>query len=642
MLESVQSIFIRQVTKGDFFAIERHPSQAPVGGGGQTYFDIPLNDAGLSKEKLWQFLGVQPPDDPIKDAWPHVNVRVGTIGTSDSVSDLTFGARKGNNRYKISNQARQSSGSNRHPAWTKENGFPTAPDNVKTKDDALVPDLSHLKIYMVKTYEGNYYAGFVNADSLPANWPQSASLETLFSNTSCKMLQFSPDQVLDLPPLVTRILDAWSRKKNVLLYGPPGTGKTYAMQKLWELLAQGEGGNALALDPSNKDAPFVTQQVALPFPTPVRREWVTFHQNFSYENFVLGLRPDSSDGALKLVPHAGVLLDAAMSVDATLEQKQHFGAAVVVIDEINRGNVSRIFGEFITFMDDEYRASGDNSKPNAGALPVPLPNLRGDGKGHTEPIERTGDAPVVLPMPWHFPQSVYLLASMNSVDRAVAPLDTALARRFERIEVGPDLEFLGRYFGIDTKALLLAPPQPTVGDPIEDDVELDDLSDLNEDAEVATESTNNGEISATPVITQNAQNALETAWLLLYRLNYELAATLGADFEIGHTYLMDLKPEGQDELTRFRLLAKIWDGALYPQLRERFASRPEELSRLLRIGNNAPTNYLFQPRRQPATSLAGRVRPVIDFVSLRAAFESGDAGAEAVKTTLRFLAGARL
>ncbi len=625
MLESVQYIFIRQVTRGDFFHVEKHPSKASAGGGSQTYFDIPLSDNGLSKEELWRFLGVAPPASPTDDPWPDVTIQVASVGDATTSIPVTFGQRKGNKRYKISNQARQYGGSARHPAWTVDNGFPKAPDDVQDKDDPRMPDVSSTKIYVVKTFDGNYYAGFVNANTMPATWPKNLGLEALFLSTSSKMLQFSQGQHLDVPPLVARILDAWKRKKNVLLYGPPGTGKTYAMQKLWQLLDEGNGGQSLSIDPSDKANPFQSNAQPLPFPTPVRREWVTFHQNFSYENFVLALRPDSSSGALELVPRAGVLLDAAMSVDGNLAQIEPCGSAVIYIDEVNRGNVSRIFGEFITFMDEEYRAhQGD------GALPVPLSALRHAGNNQTEPVERARHDKLALPIPWHFPEHVYLLASMNSVDRAVAPLDTALARRFERIEVGPDLHFLADYLGLtasDKARLLKSPPVSAAED--EDELEVEEEGDADEET-----TDSDGAAASTP-----PANAAETAWLLLYRLNYELAATLGADFEIGHTYMMKVK-DGADEDERFRILADIWDGSLYPQLRERFANRPEDLLRLMRIDPTAKQrkDFLFKPRPRPSTETSARARPVVDVVSLRDAALDGQL--EQVKSSLRVLAGA--
>lgn len=628
-LEIVDSIFIRQINPGTFFNIERKTDAGPSSGGGQGFIDLPMG-GGTKHTELWNFLGAATPSNA-NDPGPTVKIRTKVLGSPHQSEELEFTPwYKKRGRYRISNQNRHKVNGQRHLAWRDSNGFPKADDNVSSPTDPLLGNVSSLKIFIVRTTQSTYYAGFVDIPTIPLSWPKGMGLESLFDpKVKSKMLQFSPSQIAlsaSEQRIIKRILEAWTRKKNVLLYGPPGTGKTHAMQKLWELLGAGAAGQGLALDPNDKDNPFQLQDLKPHFPLPVRREWVTFHQNFSYENFVLALRPDSSTGALQLVPRAGVLLDAAMSVDSNLTQSNPFGSAVIYIDEVNRGNVSRIFGEFITFMDEEYRAH------NTGrALPVPLSALRHVGSGQTEPVERIADDQLALPIPWYFPQHVYLLASMNSVDRAVAPLDTALARRFERIEVGPDLDFLAEYFGItDTKRLLKSALSTPVG-------ETDELDDFEIEAEVAetTDATTEApdEDGAAPA---TELKALETAWLLLYRLNYELAATLGNDFEIGHTYLFKVR-DGADEDERFRILASLWDGAIYPQLRERFANRPEELLGMLRIRASAPTKkgYLFTARAKPPGSTSSTTRPVVDIKPLS---EAAMDNLEGVKSTLRYLA----
>lgn len=444
---------------------------------------------------------------------------------------------------------------------------------------------------------------------MPQDWPKGYSLERLFAaqGGSSDVLEYtppiSPDEV---PQIVRDILRAWQDRKNVLLYGPPGTGKTYAMQALWRLLGSEKPLQGLMIDPDDKVNPFSVGGVDLHIPPqPIRQEWVTFHQNYSYENFILGLRPQPSGNSMTLKPRAGVLLDAAISADPKVAQPDQDKAksAVIFIDEINRGNVSRIFGEFITFMEDDYRASS-----GAAALPVPLSGVKVQAAGTTEPIERASGSDVTLPAPWYFPGNVYVVASMNSVDRAVAPLDTALARRFVRIEVRPDMNLLATHLGVNGADVLSKAAIPQSKD-----------SETDEGSSVLS--------------------ASETAWLLLYRLNYELAATLGADFELGHTYMWSLT-ESDKELERFIRLAQIWDRALYPQLRERFANRPEEMIRLLCMdGNNPPP--LFKRRAVPPGS-SGSVMPgqqvVIEIPSLEYAFRAGKDND--VQATLRRLAGA--
>jgi MoxR-like ATPase len=623
----VESIFFKKINPGEFWHIERGPA-TDAGGGGMTYIDIPLGKGESFLQPLWSFLGIEPTSST--GELPSGRIAVYTLGNSSALPfDLSFDARgEENRRYKISNQARQKAGSKRHPAWTAANGFPKAPDNIRSKAEMeRLIDVSHLKIYIVKTTGGEYFAGFINQEMMPEDWPKGVGLERLFDQkVGLDIMKFDDLPETDVPPLVNRILKAWQTKHNVLLYGPPGTGKTHAMNFIWQLLdTDASGRRGLRLDEDNKDTPFQAIEIQIPFEAPIRREWVTFHQNFSYEDFVVGLRPEPAATGLKLKPRMGVLLDAATSLDPDVEQPDElkFSSAVIYIDEINRGNVSRIFGEFITFMDPDYRVDG------AGvALPVPLTSVKSEGE-ETEPIERVIGGEVRLPLPWYFPQNVYVLASMNSVDRAVAPLDSALARRFARIEVAPDMDFLAQHLGIhDTQTLLRSVVTET------EDEDAEEGEDVAERPEVVAD-------TAQQDITDEladafGEGAAEVAWLLLYRLNYDIASTLGTDFELGHTYVMGVAA-GADEDEKFRILSRAWDQAIYPQLQERFVNRPDELQRILRLDkrHTPPSKYLFSKRQAPrgSTALSSGARYIPHIPTLE------DAPIDQVRVTLRYLAG---
>ena len=627
--EIVEAIFIRQITTSDFWNIERSPT-TDVGGGSQTYIDIPIRRNML--EPLWRFLGVSPPANP-DDKWPSARIFVKTIGAPDHESEIEFADRGGNNnRYLIARQARQRSNSERPYAWSAANGFAQAPDNIASKTDPRIPDVSNLKIYVVKTIEGNYYAGYVNEPVMPADWPPGLALEKLFDHSvSSDVTLFDNAFAFNVPDLVRRILNTWAQgHRNVLLYGPPGTGKTYAMQWLWQLL---ENPRGLQIDPTNAKSPFsVKTDVYLS--TPIRREWVTFHQNYSYEDFIVGLRPlPSTGGALSLKPRVGKLLDLAISLDSNVSQdgKSQAASSVLYIDEINRGNVSRIFGEFITFMEPDYRAGSQIP------LPVPLPSVGSDPTDpeKTEDLERTGFADVKLPRPWFFPSNLYVLASMNSVDRAVAPLDSALARRFARIEVAPDMEFLAEYLGIGNVFHLVQLAKRVRPEITSEETEDEEESLAGDSEESSEEEVDSPAASTTPQDTV-AITASHVAWLLLYRMNYEIAVTLGPDFELGHTYIMRVAKEA-DEYGKFTSLARAWDQAIYPQLQERFINRPDELLRILRLDQQTPAGYLFSKRDRPAIfTRSMRVRDIPAVVSLA---EASTDHLDRVVLTLKHLAG---
>ena len=587
-LIGIHSIWHRKVTPGDFFNIERSAEAGPGGGGGQRYIDIPDS----VRVGLFTMLGLRTPSTS-GVAWPLGRINASVIGNTTETGDLSFELnRTAEQRYRIANQNRQTAGGRRHPAWTSANGFPEAPDTVKNREEAAEYVAQGVRIFIVKTLSGDYYAGFTEGTVIPRDWPRGAGLEILFDRASPGDVVL-PRSVTGYPPVVKRILDAWRRKPNVLLYGPAGTGKTYAMSCIWEILQLGRGTPVVMLDPDDRDHPFHVVDCDVPMPLPVARDWVTFHQSYGYEDFIVGLRPivEQSGSGFTLRPRAGRLLDLAfrVSLDAFREQ-----SGVLLVDEINRGNVSRVFGEFITFMEHTYRSVDDRGNLNPRRLPVPLASVNTSG-GNSEPIALSGGGAVILPIPWYFPRHIFALASMNSVDRTVAPLDSALARRFERIDMAPDLEELQRWLGVD----------------------LDDAS-----AKVSN--IGGGAVELT---------APECAALILARLNFQLATSLGPDFEIGHTYMMPVGyAVGDDD--GFRRLAVVWDQGIMPQLQERFLTRQDELLRILGVDGGAPEGYAFR-RREGWSGQVGGDRPAIEPVSLQ---ELADQDMEQVRVTLRYMA----
>lgn len=180
------------------------------------------------------------------------------------------------------------------------------------------------------------------------------------------------DELLMPRPWLQEALDVIRRRRQVILYGPPGTGKTFVAKALARFAAGGS-------------APTIVQ----------------FHPSYSYEDFVAGYRPHSEGGALTYRLKRGPLLRVAEAA-ARNPESPHF----LVIDEINRGNLAKVFGELYFLL--EYREEA-----------IRL-------------LYEPDDAPFALPA------NVFLIGTMNTADRSIALMDAAMRRRFAFLELHPD------------------------------------------------------------------------------------------------------------------------------------------------------------------------------------------------------------
>lgn len=148
---NIDRIWWRNVQPGEFYNIERvHRIE---GGGGSLYIEIPSSMVPATLDFL-DATGAN------VDSLPVIMIHAGVVGQPGLSGPIEF-QRKMGSRMRIARQNRQQPSSLRHPAWTAARGFPTAPDDVRNKDEALpyFPD-GGLRIYIAKTFEGDYYAGF--------------------------------------------------------------------------------------------------------------------------------------------------------------------------------------------------------------------------------------------------------------------------------------------------------------------------------------------------------------------------------------------------------------------------------------------------------------------------------------------------
>lgn len=195
---------------------------------------------------------------------------------------------------------------------------------------------------------------------------------------------------------------------NTILYGPPGTGKTYNSVKYAVDTIDGK----FSQDGTKTYADYINKFNELK--AAGRIAFTTFHQSYGYEEFIEGIKPvlgdisEKNDLGYKISD--GVFKEFCNNAASDKSNKYVF-----IIDEINRGNISKIFGELITLIEDSKRKGEDE------AMSVTLPYSQEE---------------------FSVPKNVYILGTMNTADRSIALMDTALRRRFEFIEMMPEEKLL--------------------------------------------------------------------------------------------------------------------------------------------------------------------------------------------------------
>ena len=199
------------------------------------------------------------------------------------------------------------------------------------------------------------------------------------------------------------IINILKNKKQIILQGSPGTGKTYSSSEI-------------AVKLIDENAPSDRAELMKRYKELVNKEQIfftTFHQSMDYEEFVEGIKPKTENGNITYELEDGVFKKACKSAESKSNK------VVLIIDEINRGNISKIFGELITLLETDKR------------------------KGKENEIE------AILPYSkekFSVPDNLYIIGTMNTADRSIGYVDYALRRRFAFITIKADISAIEKYY----------------------------------------------------------------------------------------------------------------------------------------------------------------------------------------------------
>lgn len=196
-------------------------------------------------------------------------------------------------------------------------------------------------------------------------------------------------------------------KKNIILQGAPGTGKTYTTAPLAVCLCNPSFTELEDHAKVMAEYERLRQEGQIAF--------CTFHQSMDYEDFVEGLKPELQGDHITYKIEAGIfkqICERAHTTEEDTSTKPH----ILIIDEINRGNISRIFGELITLLEADKR-TGEGAHP----IKVKLPYSKKD---------------------FSVPSNLYIIGTMNTTDRSTGSIDYAVRRRFAFITLKTDPEVI--------------------------------------------------------------------------------------------------------------------------------------------------------------------------------------------------------
>lgn len=297
----------------------------------------------------------------------------------------------------------------KHPAWSINNGFPEANKDANgtyTSEGNFEGIIDNLVIWIIRTSYNKYYAGFVNENTMPEEWPHDIGLEEIFEDerrgvidTERAKLQFINNKKCPFGTYSTMSVEEErvSTGENILLYGVPGSGKSWTIEH--EYCKKGS----------------VVERLV-------------FHPDYTYSDFIGQILPavaDNGQVSYKFTPgpFTNILREAYNN-----PKKEY----ILVIEEINRGNAPAIFGEVFQLLDRKVEIQGidDDGYPvGTSEYGITNENIAEEMYGNNRKNEKI-----------RIPSNLSIIGTMNTSDQNVFTLDTAFQRRWDMRLIENDFE----------------------------------------------------------------------------------------------------------------------------------------------------------------------------------------------------------
>ncbi|MCT7500069.1 McrB family protein [Aliarcobacter cryaerophilus] len=291
--------------------------------------------------------------------------------------------------------------------------------------------------------------------------------------------------------------------KNMILHGAPGTGKSYTIKNTVKNIILKQGGN-------------IDEQLV----------FTQFHPSYSYEDFIDGIKPsgiDEKTGQLQFELKNGNFKELCrIAVQKLLEERkakkkdEELTKFFFVADEINRAELSRVFGELLICLEDDYRIDFDNKgniKKEESLITLQNASL------DKNPVYKKGDKNY-----FGVPVNIYFLGTMNDIDRSVDSFDMALRRRFFWKEIRCNYDYIDSLF--DNKGY------------------RNICEELNE------------------YITGYSKEKLNGNFTKVDKIKEKETLKLGTSYELGHAYFKNIKAVNNSEIE------KLWNSKISPLLKE--------------------------------------------------------------------------